>query len=198
MPRDLGSSFHRLLVVMGVLDGLILVAGLSVPSTARPKAVVFDLDGCLWYPDMYMLWGGGAPFSPREDGDLDDQYGKKVYLLGDVRNMSNVSIQIIADHCPSLRSLSIAGNMQAMDLDVADVCKRATVLPAPSARARVRELTGSRIRHYIMPIVSAALPRNSEPNGGGRSRRRRRGARRESSSGVSVVGYEQLHSRVTA
>ena len=36
---------------------------------------------------MYMLWGGGAPFSPREDGDLDDQYGKKVYLLGDVRNI---------------------------------------------------------------------------------------------------------------
>ena len=83
----------------------------------------------------------------------------QVLNLGDVRNMSNVSIQIIADHCPSLRSLSIAGNMQAMDLDVADVCKRATVLPAPSARARVRELTGSRIRHYIMRIVSAALPR---------------------------------------
>jgi hypothetical protein len=38
-----------------------------------------------------------------------------------------LTLQIIADHCPSLRSLSIAGNMQAMDLDVADVCKKATV-----------------------------------------------------------------------
>ena len=30
--------------------------------------VVFDLDGCLWDPEMYMLsWRGGAPFEP--DGD---------------------------------------------------------------------------------------------------------------------------------
>lgn len=53
----------------------------------RPRAVVFDLDGCLWYPDMYMLWGGGAPFSVRSDGDLDDSYGKRVYLLGAVRQL---------------------------------------------------------------------------------------------------------------
>ena len=40
-------------------------------SASLPKAVVFDLDGCLWYPDMYMLWGGGAPFSIRNDRDLE-------------------------------------------------------------------------------------------------------------------------------
>jgi len=56
-------------------------------SASLPKAVVFDLDGCLWYPDMYMLWGGGAPFSIRNDRDLEDQYGKRVYLLGDVRRI---------------------------------------------------------------------------------------------------------------
>ena len=50
-----------------------------------PKAVVFDLDGCLWAPDMYMLWGGGAPFEVREDGDLDDRNGARVRLLGAVR-----------------------------------------------------------------------------------------------------------------
>jgi hypothetical protein len=44
--------------------------------------------------------------------------------LGDVRQMSNISIQLVADHCPALLSLSIAGNMQAMDMDVADVCKK--------------------------------------------------------------------------
>ena len=53
-----------------------------------PKAVVFDLDGCLWSPDMYMLWGGGAPFSLRSDGDLDDSRGTRVHLLGDVSNNS--------------------------------------------------------------------------------------------------------------
>ena len=30
--------------------------------TALPKVVVFDLDGCVWDPEMYELWGGGAPF----------------------------------------------------------------------------------------------------------------------------------------
>ena len=53
-----------------------------------PKAVVFDLDGCLWYPDMYMLWsGGGPPFAVRDDRDLDSVSGTRVYLLGDVRNI---------------------------------------------------------------------------------------------------------------
>lgn len=52
-----------------------------------PKAVVFDLDGCLWYPDMYMLWGGGAPFTVRDDGDLDDSAGARTYLLGAVRSV---------------------------------------------------------------------------------------------------------------
>ena len=53
-----------------------------------PKAVVFDLDGCLWYPDMYMLWsGGGPPFTVRDDRDLDSVSGTRVYLLGDVRNI---------------------------------------------------------------------------------------------------------------
>ena len=30
--------------------------------TALPKVIVFDLDGCVWDPEMYQLWGGGAPF----------------------------------------------------------------------------------------------------------------------------------------
>ena len=43
-------------------------AGLS--DSVLPAAVVFDLDGCVWSPDMYMLWGGGAPFSgPDANGD---------------------------------------------------------------------------------------------------------------------------------
>ena len=34
-----------------------------------------------------MLWGGGAPFEVRNDGDLDDRYGKRVRLLGAVRDV---------------------------------------------------------------------------------------------------------------
>ena len=71
--------------------------------------------------------------------------------LGDVRQMSNVSMQIIADHCPSLLSLSVAGNMQAMDMDVADVCKRATALESLNLRACRRLTDGS------LKAVSALL-----------------------------------------
>ena len=53
-------------------------------ATSRPKAVVFDLDGCLWYPDMYMLWGGGAPFKVASDGALIDSIGQRVTMMGAV------------------------------------------------------------------------------------------------------------------
>lgn len=51
---------------------------------ALPKVVALDLDGTVWCPDMYMLWGGGSPF--RVDGDgtrsLTDCRGQKVELMG--------------------------------------------------------------------------------------------------------------------
>ena len=47
----------------------------------RPAAVIFDLDGCLWDPEMYELWGGGAPFSDNGDGTLKDRSGVTVRLL---------------------------------------------------------------------------------------------------------------------
>lgn len=53
-----------------------------------PKVVVFDLDGCVWDPEMYELWGsGGAPFKLRSDGNLSDRSGTIVRLLGDVKNI---------------------------------------------------------------------------------------------------------------
>ena len=52
-----------------------------------PKLIVFDLDNCVWYPEMYQLWGGGAPFKVKEDGDLSDRSGERVYLMGDVKNI---------------------------------------------------------------------------------------------------------------
>ena len=32
-------------------------------SSKRPKCVIFDLDGCVWTPEMFELWGGGASCS---------------------------------------------------------------------------------------------------------------------------------------
>lgn len=47
------------------------------------KLVAFDLDGTIWCPDMYQLWGGGAPFKESVDGkELTDCIGNKVRLLG--------------------------------------------------------------------------------------------------------------------
>ncbi|KAL1499756.1 hypothetical protein AB1Y20_012443 [Prymnesium parvum] len=49
--------------------------------------VVFDLDACCWYPEMYQLWGGGAPFtaqSSRPNNQLRDRRGTTVRQLGDV------------------------------------------------------------------------------------------------------------------
>lgn len=56
--------------------------------SAMPKLIVFDLDGCVWEPEMYELWGGGAPFSYNpKNGDLIDSRQRGVYLLGDVRDI---------------------------------------------------------------------------------------------------------------
>ena len=52
-----------------------------------PRAFVFDLDGCCWDPEMYELWGGGAPFKENKDGSLSDKNGTRVDLLGDVKNI---------------------------------------------------------------------------------------------------------------
>lgn len=56
-------------------------------STTEKYCVVFDLDACCWYPEMFMLWGGGAPFkqdSTAVNNTLTDSRGTKCRLLGDV------------------------------------------------------------------------------------------------------------------
>ncbi len=52
-------------------------------SQRLPALIAFDLDGTLWCPDMYELWGGGAPFAEQAfDGVLTDKQGQPVRLLG--------------------------------------------------------------------------------------------------------------------
>jgi magnesium-dependent phosphatase 1 len=54
-----------------------------------PRLLVFDLDGCTWYPEMYELWGGGGtPFKPRSvDGDLTDRGGNRIFIMADLRSI---------------------------------------------------------------------------------------------------------------
>jgi magnesium-dependent phosphatase 1 len=73
-------TFARDLMLHAALSTVTMREG----SAPLPKAVVFDLDGCLWAPDMYMLWGGGAPFTKNEDGSLTDKIGQRVCMLGAV------------------------------------------------------------------------------------------------------------------
>mmetsp|Transcript_19804 Transcript_19804/g.39270 ORF Transcript_19804/g.39270 Transcript_19804/m.39270 type:complete len:181 (+) Transcript_19804:90-632(+) len=52
-------------------------------TTRIPTLVVFDLDACVWFPEMYQLWGGGAPFEyVAEDNSCTDARGTSVRLLG--------------------------------------------------------------------------------------------------------------------
>ena len=47
------------------------------------KLVAFDLDGTIWSPDMYQLWGGGSPFRPAGNSkDLLDCANNTVRMLG--------------------------------------------------------------------------------------------------------------------
>lgn len=50
-----------------------------------PKVVVLDLDGTIWTPEMYELWGGGgAPFSIESNDELRDKAGTRVRLYDGV------------------------------------------------------------------------------------------------------------------
>jgi len=51
-----------------------------------PTLIAFDLDGTVWTPDMYELWGGGAPFTATNDpNQILDSKHVPVTLCGDIR-----------------------------------------------------------------------------------------------------------------
>jgi len=60
-------------------------------SKKLPKAIIFDLDGCLWTPEMYEIiffqGGRGSPFqtNPTDPLNLLTCGGSPVQLLGDTR-----------------------------------------------------------------------------------------------------------------
>lgn len=68
------------------INVVFLLISLNVSSLKMsvPRLIAFDLDGTIWYPDMYMLWGGGSPFQIEDSAGsrLLDRNGKSVKLLG--------------------------------------------------------------------------------------------------------------------
>jgi magnesium-dependent phosphatase 1 len=78
------SSSVRIKLYARVTETLQLFASLLPIKMSLPKLIGFDLDGTIWSPDMYMLWGGGSPFKVVGDGtsQLKDSAGCTVSLLG--------------------------------------------------------------------------------------------------------------------
>jgi len=84
-------------------------SGNNDPRTSkRPKAIIFDLDGCLWSPEMYEILyfqgGRGSPFrrDPDDPLNLVTCGNEPVYLLADVRSVFQ---QIYRN--PEFRSIKI-------------------------------------------------------------------------------------------
>lgn len=79
------------MAITGLLFLITIVHLLQTCAMLFPKLVAFDLDGTVWSPDMYELWGGGAPFQPVPGkagvSTLIDKSGTKVRLLGDIANI---------------------------------------------------------------------------------------------------------------
>lgn len=88
--RPLANLIEQSLRTRNLLSFLGAMASPSSSASGKglPKVVVFDLDGCVWYPEMYHLWGsGGAPFKPLPNGNVKDRRGEEVELMADVRSI---------------------------------------------------------------------------------------------------------------
>ena len=60
----------------------------KAPSVSFPRVIVFDLDGTIWRPEMYEMWGGGgSPFkwcgAQGKPGSALGRDKTEVYLLGE-------------------------------------------------------------------------------------------------------------------
>jgi magnesium-dependent phosphatase 1 len=81
----MGIDLHTLLIYILFVSTLIIDISVLAMTPRTPKLVAFDLDGTVWTPDMYMLWGGGAPFTVNDPKkSLVDKVGAEVRLLGAV------------------------------------------------------------------------------------------------------------------
>lgn len=95
-PRQAPLSFTERNVRFG--KRMIVSSSLSennekAKKQMMPKAIIFDLDGCLWSPEMYEILffqgGRGSPFSrdPSDPLNLLTSGNGPVYLLADIRSV---------------------------------------------------------------------------------------------------------------
>ena len=73
------SPLWHLLLFISLAKAMAVAGG----RCRLPRLVAFDLDGTVWTPDMYELWGGGSPFTVDSSrNELRDRAGVRVRLLG--------------------------------------------------------------------------------------------------------------------
>jgi hypothetical protein len=135
---------------------------------ALPGCVVFDLDNCVWTPELYELWGGGgAPFTALPCGAVRDRAGTRVELLGamaavlaELRSSplwAGVPVCVAsccdepawAHECLSKMLGAWSGLRGAVELRS---CRAAELQSCGAAEQRVGERTGARAappRHHV-------------------------------------------------
>lgn len=67
-----------------LLTSIVIASTMTSKLKNVPRLVAFDLDGTVWSPDMYQLWGGGSPFRVKDSSGqmLLDVSNTPVRLLG--------------------------------------------------------------------------------------------------------------------
>ena len=60
---------------------------------SRLKLVVFDLDDTVWYPEMYMLYGG--PFKKDKEGKVFDKRGTEIKFIP---GAEKTLVQLMREH----------------------------------------------------------------------------------------------------
>jgi len=89
-----GMTFHNFQLDNNIPKSILHSTSSNInDNPPKPKVVIFDLDGCLWSPEMYELLyfygGNGAPFSvhPSDPLQLVTCANQPVKLLGSVRHV---------------------------------------------------------------------------------------------------------------
>ena len=78
-----------MLSVQSVLN-CFLFSLITLRMPSYPPVVAFDLDGTVWAPEMYELFGGGgAPFQIIDNNTLKDRSGTCVRLIGNLPSIMN-------------------------------------------------------------------------------------------------------------
>lgn len=100
-PKPLAALALKNIIVRCMLLFVVLLSIaslLQMTSAAKkvfPRLVAFDLDGTIWTPDMYQLWGGGSPFTVESPSILRDCRGTRVRLLGAA---AEILLELNRDH----------------------------------------------------------------------------------------------------